>query len=210
MTNKPASAAARAGPSVRCWRGSALCSAGRNRPASGWSASGWRCGRCGAAQGARPVLQVRPRPRPGGCLAGAWPRTGGALPGTAQPVERAVGSVGATGRGDGCAAGQAHGAGAAFPAGTRPFRRPPVAPDVITVEGWHAALRGHAREARIDGRSLRITGSTALRMDDEGWRLGGDALARCRRKNGKRRNGGAGGGGAGRTTLRDATPGGPP
>lgn len=56
-------------------------------------------------------------------------------------------------------------------------------------------LRGHAREARIDGRILRITGSTALRMDDEGWRLGGDALARCRRKNGKRRNGGAGGGG---------------
>ena len=145
MTNKPASAAARAGPSVRCWRGSALCSAGRNRPASGWSASGWRCGRCGAAQGARPVLQVRPRPRPGGCLAGAWPRTGGALPGTAQPVERAVGSVGATGRGDGCAAGQAHGAGAAFPAGTRPFRRPPVAPDVITVEVWHAAARACAR-----------------------------------------------------------------
>lgn len=47
-----------------------------------------------------------------------------------------------------------------------------VAPDVITVEGGgQATLRWHASEAVLDGRTLRIKGSTLLRMDDGAWRL---------------------------------------
>lgn len=48
-----------------------------------------------------------------------------------------------------------------------------VAPDVITIEGaQRASLRWHASEAELDGRLLRIKGSTLLRSDDAGWRLG--------------------------------------
>ncbi|MGF6275968.1 putative acylesterase/phospholipase RssA [Massilia sp. UYP11] len=53
-----------------------------------------------------------------------------------------------------------------------------VAPDVITIEGaGHASLRWHAAEAEVEGRLLRLKGSTLLRdgdggEGDGGWRLG--------------------------------------
>ena len=47
-----------------------------------------------------------------------------------------------------------------------------VAPDVITVgSAGQATLRWHASEAVLDGRTLRIKGSTLLKMDDGAWRL---------------------------------------
>lgn len=47
-----------------------------------------------------------------------------------------------------------------------------VAPDVITVESaGQATLRWHASEAVLDGRTLRIKGSTRLKRDDGAWRL---------------------------------------
>jgi hypothetical protein len=52
-----------------------------------------------------------------------------------------------------------------------------VAPDVITVEGaGQATLRWHASEAVLDGRLLRIKGSTALQMEGDAWRLGATRL----------------------------------
>lgn len=48
-----------------------------------------------------------------------------------------------------------------------------VAPDVIAIEGaGQASLRWHASEAEIDGRLVRMKGSTLLRMGEDGWRLG--------------------------------------
>jgi hypothetical protein len=43
---------------------------------------------------------------------------------------------------------------------------------VITVESaGQATLRWHASEAVLDGRTLRIKGSTRLKRDDGAWRL---------------------------------------
>lgn len=48
-----------------------------------------------------------------------------------------------------------------------------VAPDVITLEGSAgASLRWHASEAEIEGRTVRLKGSTALRIEDGEWWLG--------------------------------------
>lgn len=48
-----------------------------------------------------------------------------------------------------------------------------VAPDVITIEGASlASLRWHASEVELDGRIVRIRGSTALAMQDGHWGVG--------------------------------------
>lgn len=48
-----------------------------------------------------------------------------------------------------------------------------VAPDVITIEGaGQASLRWHASEAEMDGRLVRMKGSTLLRLGEQGWGLG--------------------------------------
>jgi predicted acylesterase/phospholipase RssA len=48
-----------------------------------------------------------------------------------------------------------------------------VSPDVITIEGaGRASLHWHASEAEVDGRLVRMKGSTLLRLGEAGWGLG--------------------------------------
>lgn len=61
-----------------------------------------------------------------------------------------------------------------------------VAPDVITVEGREGAtLRWHASEAEMDGRTIRMKGSTVLRMGEDGWELGETRLLDVEKRKGQ-------------------------